>query len=269
MLLGIVTAVYRWQEGKWQERQAPRDLHPYGGVLRGSPAQFESQARHFANRGMIAITADYRVKSRQGVQVVECVNDAKAAIAWVRENAGRLGIDPDKIAASGGSAGGHLAASTGTISGFGSDERPNAMIHFRLREIARWLPRATAALAGLALPLPWADLSGPFGAEENPGGGTLFSNRKSRAGQSGDRRGDVRRGEHGSNKHGSEKGWQSQWHTAGSTAVASWTFGPPIASYRGYRPTAEESLPKRVSRSRDYFRQIGRYRTREQSQGSV
>ena len=101
-----------------------------GGWNSGSPAQFEKQARHFADRGMIAITADYRVKSRQDVSVVECVKDAKAAIAWVRENAQRLGIDPDKIAASGGSAGGHLAACTGTVSGFGNDERPNAMILF-------------------------------------------------------------------------------------------------------------------------------------------
>ncbi len=115
-----------------------------GGWNSGSPDQFESQARHFAQRGMIAITADYRVKSRQGVQVVECVKDAKAAIAWVRENAERLGVNPDKIAASGGSAGGHLAASTGTISGIGSDERPNAMILFNpactLAPIANWQP---------------------------------------------------------------------------------------------------------------------------------
>ncbi len=123
-----------------------------GGWNSGSPAQFENQARHFAKRGMIAITADYRVKSRQGVQVVECVKDAKSAIAWVRENAQRLGIDPDKIAASGGSAGGHLAASTGTISGFGGDERPNAMILFNpactLAPIAGWHP--PAAKAGLS-----------------------------------------------------------------------------------------------------------------------
>jgi acetyl esterase/lipase len=60
---------------------------------------------------MIAIVADYCVKSRHCVQVVECVKDAKAAIAWVRENAVRLAVDPDKIVDSGGSAGGHLAAS--------------------------------------------------------------------------------------------------------------------------------------------------------------
>ncbi len=120
-----------------------------GGWNSGSPDQFESQARHFAKRGMIAITADYRVKSRHGVQVAECVKDAKAAIAWVRENAHRLGIDPDKIAASGGSAGGHLAASTGTISGFGNDERPNAMILFNpactLAPIAGWQPSGRKA----------------------------------------------------------------------------------------------------------------------------
>ncbi|MEO6753504.1 MAG: alpha/beta hydrolase [Chthoniobacteraceae bacterium] len=116
-----------------------------GGWNSGSPAQFEDQARYFAKRGMIAITADYRVKRRNGVKVVECVKDAKAAIAWVRENAGRLGIDPDKIAASGGSAGGHLAACTGTISGFGSDERPNAMILFN--------PAATlASIEGFQVP---------------------------------------------------------------------------------------------------------------------
>jgi acetyl esterase/lipase len=89
------------------------------------------------------------VKSRHGVQVVECVKDAKATIAWVRENAQRLGIDPDKIAASGGSAGGHLAAATGTVSGFGSDERPNAMILFNpactLAPIAGWEPKSAGA----------------------------------------------------------------------------------------------------------------------------
>jgi acetyl esterase/lipase len=120
-----------------------------GGWTSGSPAQFEKQARHFAGRGMIAMTADYRVKSRQNVKPVDCVSDAKSAVAWIRANAGRLGIDPQKIAASGGSAGGHLAACTGTVSGYGSDERPNAMILFNpactLAAIDGWEPKASGA----------------------------------------------------------------------------------------------------------------------------
>nr|WP_193213859.1 alpha/beta hydrolase [Luteolibacter marinus] len=101
-----------------------------GGWNTGSPAQFEKQCRHFAEKGMIAITADYRVKSRQQVPAVECVKDGKACIAWVRKNAPRLGIDPTRIAAAGGSAGGHVAACTGTLPGFGTEERSDAMILF-------------------------------------------------------------------------------------------------------------------------------------------
>ena len=122
-----------------------------GGWTSGSPAQFEKQARHFAKRGMIAMTADYRVRSRQNVKPVDCVSDAKAAVAWIRSNAGRLGIDPQKIAAAGGSAGGHLAACTGTVSEFGSDERPNAMILFNpactLAPIEGWEPRGGARVS--------------------------------------------------------------------------------------------------------------------------
>jgi acetyl esterase/lipase len=81
--------------------------------------------------------ADYRVATRHGVKVVSCVADSKSAIRWVRANAGKLGIDPAKIVAAGGSAGGHLAASTGTIEGLDEPDedksvssRPNAMILF-------------------------------------------------------------------------------------------------------------------------------------------
>jgi acetyl esterase len=86
-----------------------------GGWTTGSPQQFEKQCRYFASRGMVAITADYRVASRQRVKPPQCVADAKSAIRWVRRNAARLGIDPNRIVAAGGSAGGHLAAAAAVV----------------------------------------------------------------------------------------------------------------------------------------------------------
>jgi len=88
-----------------------------GGWSSGSPTQFENQARYLASRGLVAMAADYRVKSRQGVKAVSCVADAKSAIRWVRANAVRLGIDPHRVAAGGGSAGGHLAAAVAVLPG--------------------------------------------------------------------------------------------------------------------------------------------------------
>lgn len=108
-----------------------------GGWTGGSPKQFENQATYLATRGMVAITADYRVKSRQNVMPDKCVTDAKSGVRWVRANAGKLGIDPDRIVAAGGSAGGHIAACTGTVPGYDEESEdqkissvPNAMILF-------------------------------------------------------------------------------------------------------------------------------------------
>ncbi|MEM7474065.1 MAG: alpha/beta hydrolase [Planctomycetota bacterium] len=108
-----------------------------GGWNTGSPAQFEQHCRYLAARGMIAITADYRVASRQGVKAKSCVADAKSAVRWMRTNAKDLGIDPTRIVVGGGSAGGHIAACTGVISGLEDDgedlsvsSRPDAMALF-------------------------------------------------------------------------------------------------------------------------------------------
>ena len=88
-----------------------------GGWNGGKVTQFEQHAKYLAARGMVTFAADYRVKSRQQSAPDACVADGKSAIRWIRKNAGRLGIDPDRIAAGGGSAGGHVAATTGICDG--------------------------------------------------------------------------------------------------------------------------------------------------------
>jgi dienelactone hydrolase len=87
---------------------------------------------------MVGIRVEYRVipKGDKGPPVV-CCNDAKSALRWVRAHAKELGIDPDRIAASGGSAGGHLAAFTGMVEGVDDpaddlkiSPKPNALVLF-------------------------------------------------------------------------------------------------------------------------------------------
>lgn len=108
-----------------------------GGWVGGTPKQFEAQCRHLAGRGMVAITADYRVKSRHDAKPVQCIADARSALRWVRTHAMTLGIDPQRIASAGGSAGGHLAAATAFINDFdepGEDRSisavPDALVLF-------------------------------------------------------------------------------------------------------------------------------------------
>ena len=89
-----------------------------GGWNGGTPGQFYQQCRYLASRGIVAITADYRVRRRHNVLAPICLADTKSAIRWVRANGAKLGVDEDRIVAAGGSAGGHLAACTGVIDGF-------------------------------------------------------------------------------------------------------------------------------------------------------
>lgn len=89
-----------------------------GGWNGGSPSQFYPHCQYLSSRGMVAMSAEYRVKSRNQTTPRECVMDGKSAVRWIRLNAKKLGIDPAKIAAGGGSAGGHVAAATGTVEAF-------------------------------------------------------------------------------------------------------------------------------------------------------
>ena len=89
-----------------------------GGWNGGSPEQFYPHCAYLASRGVVAMSAEYRVKSRNGTTPAECVKDGKSAIRWIRSHAAELGIDPEKIVAGGGSAGGHVAAAAATTKVF-------------------------------------------------------------------------------------------------------------------------------------------------------
>ena len=97
-----------------------------GGWKNGDFTKFVPQAEYFATRGIVAISADYRILNTHKTKPDAAVEDAKTAIRWVRANAGKLGIDPDKVIAGGGSAGGHLAAATAFVQKFDAADDPKA-----------------------------------------------------------------------------------------------------------------------------------------------
>jgi len=108
-----------------------------GGWRNGSPQQFYPHCDYLSARGMIAITAEYRLENSHGTTPLESVMDGKSAIRWVRLHAMEWGINPYMIAAGGGSAGGHVAAAAAIIHSFEEEDedlnisaRPNALVLF-------------------------------------------------------------------------------------------------------------------------------------------
>jgi acetyl esterase/lipase len=91
-----------------------------GGWVAGSPEWTFTSARRYAAMGLVAVPVEYRLSSGS-VTPIEAVSDVCAAFQWVRSQAAWLAIHPQRIAASGVSAGGHLAAVAGTIGCGNSD----------------------------------------------------------------------------------------------------------------------------------------------------
>ena len=109
-----------------------------GGWVGGSPGQFTEHSKYLASRGMVCFQVQYRLLDRKAKDPpTVCCHDAKSAMRWVRARAKEFGIDPNRIASGGGSAGGHLAAFVGMVEGTddpGDDldvcPKSNAMVLF-------------------------------------------------------------------------------------------------------------------------------------------
>jgi len=78
-----------------------------GGFRAGSRTGYDGLIVKFAQQGYVAMTVSYRLAPKY--QFPAAVHDTKAAVRWARANAAKYKIDPTRIGATGGSAGGHLA----------------------------------------------------------------------------------------------------------------------------------------------------------------
>jgi acetyl esterase/lipase len=97
--------IYRPPAGT-EKRMATIHFHG-GGFAGGNKESLSDRVQPLASRGYVAITAQYRLSGQ--AKWPAQAEDAKALIRWTRANASRLGIQPDRIAVVGYSAGGFIA----------------------------------------------------------------------------------------------------------------------------------------------------------------
>jgi acetyl esterase len=118
-------------ETKAKHRAAVLLFH--GGAWRlGEASWMFDRAKELAEKGIVAVSVDYRL-SNDGLSPIDGVEDACAAFRWVRGQADRFGIDPQRVAGYGWSAGGHLVAAAATLPTVNgrkveTSERPNALL---------------------------------------------------------------------------------------------------------------------------------------------
>jgi acetyl esterase/lipase len=96
-----------------------------GGFRAGKREGYDAMCKDLAARGYVAVTVTYRLAPKY--QFPAAVEDCKAAVRWVRANADKYHVDPQKIAVLGGSAGGHLTqflAVTNNVHDFDGDQNP-------------------------------------------------------------------------------------------------------------------------------------------------
>ncbi|NME66768.1 alpha/beta hydrolase [Flammeovirga aprica JL-4] len=108
-----------------------------GGWKSGSRSQFIQHAQYYADKGIVCFLADYRVEKSNNSTPFQSLADAKSAVRFIRKNAKEFQIDSDRLIASGGSAGGHLAAATALVEGYDDSNddlsiscKPNALVLF-------------------------------------------------------------------------------------------------------------------------------------------
>lgn len=159
-MIDAKTHVYRELEGRALELEVVRPgggrsatpcvvFFHGGGWRTGDRSQFLPQCKALAARGATGITVTYRLADNDtGTTPVDCSDDAAHAVSWVRDRADELGIDRQRIVASGGSAGAQMAAAVAAMG-----QELSALVLFNPALCPDGTPRLR--LMGDACP-PWA-----------------------------------------------------------------------------------------------------------------
>jgi acetyl esterase/lipase len=85
-----------------------------GGWISGDKKEFADICRGLADAGFVAFSVNYRLVKENTNKWPAQLDDVQRAVRWIRANAAKYKIDPNRIGAVGASAGGHLVAHLGT-----------------------------------------------------------------------------------------------------------------------------------------------------------
>lgn len=86
-----------------------------GGFRAGTRDGYDGLIKQLASRGYVAVTVSYRLAPKYPFPAA--IHDVKAAVRWLRANAAKYHINPERIGVTGSSAGGHLALYLGVTGG--------------------------------------------------------------------------------------------------------------------------------------------------------
>ncbi|MBI3097590.1 MAG: alpha/beta hydrolase [Planctomycetes bacterium] len=134
---------------KAREKPVPALIHIHGGGWRGGDkAGGGALLAWFVGKGYVVFSINYRLSGVAPFPAA--VEDCKCAVRWVRANAEKYGVDPEKIGVFGGSAGGHLSLMVGLV-----DERAglegkggNEGVSSRVQAVVDWFGPADLTIGG-------------------------------------------------------------------------------------------------------------------------
>ncbi|MEQ8552006.1 MAG: alpha/beta hydrolase [Cyclobacteriaceae bacterium] len=105
-----------------ENSQEPRNAIVFfhgGGWVYGHAGEFHGACKRYAEKGFVTFSVEYRLSINQDgsyphpdITPYECVLDTRSAVRWVKQNAKRFNINPDKVAVGGQSVGGQLTLMT-------------------------------------------------------------------------------------------------------------------------------------------------------------
>lgn len=154
---GLKLDVYKPSDAGTGTRPAVILIHG-GGWTSFDKSTMKGMGGFLARSGFVAFAVDYRLFHGTDNRWPAQLDDVQRAVRWVRANAGKYGVNPDKIGAFGHSAGAQLAALLGM-----EDTRENSD-----SALAKYSSRVQAVV----------DVSGPtdFSTEKDPEGTAFLTN---------------------------------------------------------------------------------------------